>query len=94
MAYADEIRTTGTVAGATAAANVLHGRAADVLEMTVQASIAAVVQWFEDGIPISGAWALVAGEKWSAPGKMIQGDLNLSISTGATVTYEIRWIPR
>jgi len=91
MADSGEIRTAGQVTGP-GSLNVLHGRKADLLEMTVQTSIAAVVQWFEDGIPISGAWALVAGEKWSAPGKIVQGDLNLSVSTAATVTYELRWV--
>jgi hypothetical protein len=93
MPYSDEIRTVGSVTGP-GIQTLLHIPRAEILEVTLQPEAGTILQLFEgEGFVMSGAWALSAGEIWSAPGKIVQGNLSVSIAGATAVAFEVRWRP-
>jgi hypothetical protein len=94
----DENRTWGTISAA--GDNIVLARQnnydAQVLEVTIQ-PVAAVTAYIKSGDQgqISAAYSLGAGEKWSAPGRIVgrSFDLFVNLSAAVSTVFEVRWKP-
>jgi hypothetical protein len=89
--YQDELRTTSTVVGP--GTFVIFRNAAslrNVLEISLQPNADCNLQLFDGQEPMSSLRFVQANLLWSAPGKIITGDLILTVTAGVTVQVEVR----
>lgn len=95
MAYQEQ-RAIVTVTGPASIgslATVLRGGIPRVLlEIVMVPNAACVIQLFDNGLPMSAAYPLAQNQKWSAPGKVLLGDLAVTISNATVVQFELRFI--
>lgn len=87
--------TTGALvfAGAGTQRIVACGRA-QVFEIDIQPTASGGFQLFEGGNgvqPISGHWTLVVNQFWIWGGKIVFGDVFITVDQACTVNFEARW---